>query len=145
MPKNLPIGISFARRSDTISDLGWAISAKGFRKLLKRVGTFGLPIYVTENGIADRDDKLRSNYLMSHLSEVARAIGQGIDIRGYYHWSLLDNFEWIKGFWPRFGLYQVDYETFERKPTASALLYKKIIAAHASSEGLKPDLARFGR
>jgi beta-glucosidase/6-phospho-beta-glucosidase/beta-galactosidase len=102
-------------------------------------GGYGLPVYITENGIADRDDLLRPEYLVSHLREVARAIENGIDVRGYYHWSLLDNFEWVKGFGPRFGLYRVNYETFERTPTRSALLYKRIIAAHSAVPGTVPS------
>ena len=71
---------------------------------------------------------------MSHLAEVAREIKDGADIRGYYHWSLLDNFEWVKGFSPRFGLFEVDYSTFERKKKASAELYSQIISAHKTRE-----------
>jgi beta-glucosidase len=138
-PGDLPIGISFARRKEDASDLGWAIHPKGFGKLLRTVGGYGLPVYVTENGIADRDDVQRPEYLRSHLRELALAIADGVDIRGYYHWSLLDNFEWIKGFGPRFGLYKVDYESFTRTPTATAELYKKIIRDHSRSKGQVPD------
>jgi beta-glucosidase len=77
--------------------------------------------------------------LLSHLRELALAIADGVDIRGYYHWSLLDNFEWIKGFGPRFGLFKVDYETFARTPTRSAEIYKRIIRDHSKREGLVPD------
>jgi len=131
--KDMPIGVSFARRRETASDLGWAIHPEGLARTLHFVARYQLPIYVTENGIADAKDVLRPEYLVSHLREIARAIKKGIDVRGYYHWSLLDNFEWIKGFWPRFGLYQVDYETFERRATRSALLYKKLIEAHRAT------------
>jgi beta-glucosidase/6-phospho-beta-glucosidase/beta-galactosidase len=135
-----PVGLAFARRKEAASDLGWAVHPEGFRRMLRFAGRYGLPLYVTENGVADRDDDLRPRYLLSHLAQVARAISEdGLDIRGYYHWSLLDNFEWIKGFWPRFGLYQVDYDTFERKPTRSAELYRRIIDAHRE-EGRKPSL-----
>jgi beta-glucosidase len=140
-PSDLPIGISFARRKEEVSDLGWAIHPKGFRRMLDLAASYGLPLYVTENGIADRDDSRRPGYLLSHLGELARAIRDGLDIRGYFHWSLLDNFEWIKGFGPRFGLYRVNYDTFERTPTDSALLYKKIIEAHRSREGMIPDVS----
>lgn len=138
-PGDLPIGLSFARRKETISDLGWALHPKGFARILRAVGKYQLPIYVTENGIADREDKLRPGYLQSHLREVALAIADGVDIRGYYHWSLLDNFEWIKGFGPRFGLFKVDYDTFERTPTRTAEIYKKIIHDHSKRDGLTPD------
>lgn len=123
-PPELPIGVAFARRRDTVSDLGWAIYPKGFDRVLRFAATYGLPVYVTENGIADRDDQNRALYLRTHLEVVDQAIQRGMDLRGYYYWSLLDNFEWIKGFGPRFGLYHVDYETFERKLQPSAQVYQ---------------------
>lgn len=128
-PSALPLGLTFARRKEPASDLEWAVHPKGFARVLDFAAAYGLPLYVTENGIADAHDSLRPHYLMTHLREVARAIERGLDIRGYYHWSLLDNFEWIKGFGPRFGLYRVNYETFERTATGSALLLKKLIQA----------------
>lgn len=130
--RELPFGISFARRKEPVSDVGWAIHPKGFRKILQFASEYGLPLYVTENGIADREDCIRQSYIKSHLREMATLIQDGTDIRGYYHWSLLDNFEWIKGFGPRFGLFRVNYETLERSATESAQLYKKIIQAHQS-------------
>lgn len=129
----LPLGLAFARRKEVISDLGWAIHPNGLKKILKKVSHFGVPIYITENGIADRSDRLRPTFVKNHLEEVDRAIRSGIDVRGYYHWSLLDNFEWIKGFGPRFGLYQVDYETFERTKTRSAELYSEWIKSKSSA------------
>lgn len=136
----MPLGISFARRGEQASDLGWAVHPKGLFRILRSVGKRGLPIYVTENGIADRDDKLRGQYLGKHLEAVSRAKASGVDVRGYFHWSLLDNFEWIKGFGPRFGLYRVDYETFERKPTRSALFYQAIISRHEQRRKTDLDL-----
>lgn len=115
----VPVGIVFARRKELMSDLDWAIYPKGLGKMLRKAALYGLPIYITENGIADREDKYRAQYIENHLEEVAKAVRGGMDIRGYYHWSLLDNFEWIKGFGPRFGLYKVDYETLERLPNKS--------------------------
>lgn len=126
-PPELPLGVTFARRTEAVSDLGWAIYPEGFRYLLDVVSQFKLPIYITENGIADRDDALRSEYIRLHIQEVERAIQRGVDIRGYYYWSLMDNFEWIKGFAPRFGLYRVDYETLERTPTGSASFFSGLI------------------
>jgi beta-glucosidase len=126
-PSELPIGVSFARRKEVVSDLGWAIHPKGFERILRFSGKYGLPLYITENGVADRDDNVRGEYIRNHIEALKSVRQDGIDIRGYYHWSLLDNFEWIKGFWPRFGLYQVDYGTFQRKPTGSSHIYKKLI------------------
>jgi beta-glucosidase len=132
-PPELPIGVTFARRKETVSDLDWSIHPAGFYRMIRFVRKYCLPIYITENGIADREDKMRPEFLNAHIEILNRAISEGIDIRGYYHWSLLDNFEWVKGFHPRFGLYRVDYETFARTPTSSAHLYKKIIADSSKS------------
>jgi len=77
--------------------------------------------------------------LRSHLSEIAKEIKDGADIRGYYHWSLLDNFEWVKGFAPRFGLFEVDYGNFSRKKRKSAELYARIITEHVK-KGLPPNI-----
>ena len=98
--------------------------------MLRFVKTYGLPIYITENGIADETDEKRAKYLLLHLKEIAKEIELGTDIRGYYYWSLIDNFEWIKGFVPRFGLIEVDYRTMERKKRLSADVYRQLILSH---------------
>ncbi len=127
-PAELPIGVQFARRKEKVSDLGWALHPQGLDQMIRFVSGYELPIYITENGIADREDKLRAEYLEAHLGVVQQARKNGVDLRGYYYWSLMDNFEWIKGFGPRFGLYHVNYETFERTATLSSQVYKKFIA-----------------
>jgi beta-glucosidase len=126
----MPVGISFARRKEEQSDLGWAVHPRGFERVLQEAAAYGLPIYVTENGLADREDRIRSSYLLSHLQALAKVAKHGLDLRGYYYWSLLDNFEWVEGFGPRFGLYHVDYQTFVRSPRPAAHLYKRIVQAH---------------
>lgn len=136
----LPIGMTFARRKEATSDLDWAVYPKGLLSLLRALRPAQLPIYITENGIADREDKLRPAYLRDHLGVVADAIAEGIPVQGYYHWSLLDNFEWSKGFGPRFGLVRVNYETFERTLTQSAHDYKKIIGAHGGTQAPTREL-----
>jgi beta-glucosidase len=138
----IPISVRFARRREVTSDLGWSLHPEGLGKILRSIAGYGLPIFITENGIADRTDQLRKTYLCSHLEEVARACDDGIDIRGYYHWSLLDNFEWIKGFWPRFGLLGVDYDTLERKVLPSAVLYRDIILAHDKERAPNAEILR---
>ena len=85
-----------------------------------------LPIYITENGLADAEDKQREWFIRETLMSIHRAIVDGVDVRGYLHWSLMDNFEWDKGFWPRFGLIAIDYSTQTRTPRSSALIYKNI-------------------
>ncbi len=85
--------------------------------------TGGLPVYVTENGIGTDDDALRIEYVTRALAGVRECLDDGIDVRGYFYWSLLDNFEWVLGYGPTFGLVAVDRETFERtaKPSAGLL------------------------
>ncbi|HTL11856.1 MAG TPA: glycoside hydrolase family 1 protein [Bdellovibrionota bacterium] len=130
--QGIPVGVSFARRKEPVTDMDWALHPEGLKRMIRMAASYGLPIYVTENGIADKEDSLRPGYLKSHLGAVAQCLEEGIDVRGYYYWSLLDNFEWIKGFKPRFGLISVNYETFERKLTGSAEWLKKIIHRHQS-------------
>jgi len=106
--------------------LNWSIDPEGFSSVLKKAGRYQKPIYVLENGIADIQDEKRTKFIKDHLSFMRKAIEEGADIRGYFYWSLLDNFEWDKGFWPRFGLVEVDYKTMERKIRPSAYEYAKI-------------------
>jgi beta-glucosidase len=114
-------------RGAEVSDLGWEIYPEGLGILVRRwAGRSRLPVYVTENGIADSTDAKRAPFLVRHLAELARAIADGVDVRGYFHWSLLDNFEWAEGYGPRFGLVEVDYATLERRPRPSAKLYADI-------------------
>lgn len=83
----------------------------------------GLPVLVTENGIGTDDDRQRIAYLAEALAGVLRCLDDGVDVRGYYAWSLLDNFEWSMGYGPKFGLVAVDRTTFERRPKASAFWF----------------------
>jgi beta-glucosidase len=110
-----------------ISDLGWEIYPAGIRVVLERLKIYNLPVYITENGVADRDDNYRGSFIREALEAVKDAVQSGIDVRGYFYWSLLDNFEWDKGFWPRFGLIEVDYKTMARRVRPSAGIYKSII------------------
>jgi beta-glucosidase len=95
----------------------------------------GIPVIVTENGIATDDDTQRIRYMADALSGVLRCLDEGIDVRGYFAWSLLDNFEWTYGFKPTFGLYEVDRETFERRPKPSAHWLAAIAHANALVPG----------
>jgi beta-glucosidase len=110
------------------TDLDWRIYPEGIYRVLKSLGKYNLPIYITENGIADADDSKRTKFIFDHLKYVHKAISEGVDVRGYFHWSLIDNFEFpdMRGFWPRFGLVEVDYKTLERKPRKSFYEYAKI-------------------
>ncbi len=109
------------------SDFGWEIYPKGIYHVAKEAyARYKKPIYITENGISDADDDQRPDFLKEHLFWLHKAIEDGADVRGYFHWSLLDNFEWAEGFTQRFGLAEVDFETFERKLRPSGRLYGEI-------------------
>ena len=109
-----------------ISDLGWEVYPEGIGAVLKELRGYQLPIYVLENGLADASDEKRADFIRAHLRSVRQAIAEGADVRGYFHWSLMDNFEWADGFEPKFGLYQVDFKTFKRAPRPSAAVYAEI-------------------
>ncbi|TSA44972.1 glycoside hydrolase family 1 protein [bacterium] len=109
-----------------ITDLNWEIYPEGIYHILKDLKKYNLPIYVTENGLADARDEKREKFIKNHLHWIHKAIQEGMDVRGYFYWSLLDNFEWDKGFWPRFGLVEINYKTMERKIRPSAYEYAKI-------------------
>ncbi|NMP21330.1 glycoside hydrolase family 1 protein [Sulfobacillus harzensis] len=113
-----------------LTDLGWEIYPQGLLEVLRRVGRFRRPILITENGIATSQDQVRSTYIRDHLSQVAIAQQEGLDIRGYFYWSALDNFEWAEGYRPRFGLIGVNYDTLERNLRPSAAVYRAIIEAN---------------
>ncbi|MDE2019028.1 MAG: family 1 glycosylhydrolase [Patescibacteria group bacterium] len=113
----------------TISDLGWEVYPGGIYHVLLKLRDYGKPIYITENGIADAEDARRAMFIEGHLEWIRKAVKEGVDVRGYFHWSLIDNFEWSSGFWPRFGLVEINYKTLERKVRPSALAYKQIIAS----------------
>jgi beta-glucosidase len=113
------------------SDMGWEIYPEGIYHIIRDLARYKLPIYITENGLADADDSRRETFIREHLRWVHRAIEEGVDVRGYFYWSLLDNFEWDKGFWPRFGLVEVDYATQKRTVRESARKYAEICKANA--------------
>ncbi len=114
------------------TDIGWEIYPQGLTDLLVRVSDEykKLPIFVTENGMAEVegiDDPRRVNYYEAHLKAVLEAQRQGADVRGYFAWSLLDNFEWAEGYAKRFGLVHVDYETQKRSPKASYRAFQGLL------------------
>lgn len=104
------------------NDLGWYMEPEGLYPLLVRVGAHykNKPIMITENGVADADDKHRQWWLEETIIAMERALSEGIPLKGYFHWSLLDNFEWAYGWWPKFGLVEVDRKTMKRKVRPSA-------------------------
>ena len=108
------------------TDFGWEIYPSGLFDVLQRAARFGKPVVITENGISDAQDRLRASYIVSHLEQVQRAIRAGIDVRGYMHWSLMDNFEWADGYTQKFGLAAVNFQTFERTLRPSAQVYAQM-------------------
>jgi beta-glucosidase len=121
--------------------MGWRVEPATFTELLRRVHREhpGVPIVITENGAAYADelaadgavhDSDRIAYLREHIAAVHDAIAEGVDVRGYYAWSLMDNFEWAWGLSKRFGLVHVDYDTLQRRPKDSAYWYRDVIAAN---------------
>jgi len=113
--------------AQNVSDMERELYPEGIYPVLKELACYDKPIYITENGLADINDTHREWYIRETSKHVRRAIEDGVDVRGYFHWSLLDNFEWDKGFWPRFGLVEVDYTTMKRTVRKSAEGYKTII------------------
>ncbi|ABN52659.1 MAG TPA: glycoside hydrolase family 1 protein [Hungateiclostridium thermocellum] len=111
----------------TKSDLGWDIYPEGIYKVCKRYyKKYKLPIYITENGISDKNDTKRPSFIASHLAYIAKAIKEGIPIERYYYWTLMDNFEWLEGESTDFGLYDCNFRTQERIPRKSVRLYEQI-------------------
>ena len=117
-------------------DNGNEIYPPGIYETLKEFSAYGLPIYVSENGVVDADDDTRPFYLVMHLMQVHRAIAEGIDVRGYLHWSLLDNYEWTSGYKMKFGLYGVDLDTQSRTERPSAGLYRAIATGNTLPDAL---------
>ena len=114
--------------NERMSDLGWDLSPAHIQFVLERLyEKYGLSIIITENGLADSADEHRQWWLTQTLAGMQRAMDNGVKIDGYLHWSLLDNFEWDKGFWPRFGLAYVDYRTKKRTLRPSAVWFGKVI------------------
>ena len=102
------------------SSLGWEIYPTGLQRVLTRFSRFGVPLLITENGIATTNEEERSAYLSNHVRAVAAAISAGVDVRGYLYWTLFDNFEWAEGFNAKFGLASSERNTTQRDPRPAA-------------------------
>lgn len=117
----------FSKDERPCSDFGWEIYPNGLEKILIELNKrYKLPLIVTENGIADAVDRYRPMYLLTHIYSITRAVSQGVDVKGYLHWALVDNYEWAMGYNMKFGLVKVDFETKRRYLRPSALLYREI-------------------
>jgi beta-glucosidase len=139
-PAAAPLGVHHADPVGPLTTMGWEQDPSGLHEILVRVRRdYGdVPIAITENGAAFDDgdvvdgyvdDPARVEYLQGHLAALAQAIADGVDVRRYYVWSLLDNFEWEHGYEQRFGIVHVDYETQRRVPKRSGLWYRDHIKA----------------
>jgi beta-glucosidase len=114
-----------------VSDMGWSADPQWMRKVLNELKGLGKPVYITENGLGTTDDERRQHYLVDVLSSVHQAIQDGVDVRGYFHWTNMDNFEWARGYGVRFGLIDVDRKSLERTIKPSGRLYGRIANANA--------------
>ncbi len=117
----------FRRNEDLkVNDFGWEVFPEGIYHVINGYKKYKKPIYILENGTSDADDDHRADFIHDHLFYVHKAITGGADVRGYFHWSLLDNFEWADGYMQKFGLFKVDRETFIRTPRPSSNYYADI-------------------
>lgn len=145
-PSNPPLRAARVRQEGRIhTELDWEVYPDGLTDVLSWVRSrYGeRPLYITENGAAFADpataegslvqDPRRVEYLLEHLRAVARARAAGVDVRGYFAWSLLDNFEWAEGYSKRFGLYHVNFDTQQRTPKTSAHFYADVIRSSGAS------------
>ncbi len=111
-----------------LSDVGWDLEPADLEYALERLHEkYHMPILITENGLADEGDTNREWWLMQTVLAMQKALDKGVNLLGYIHWSLMDNFEWDKGFWPRYGLFAVDYKTQQRTPRKSAVRLARLL------------------
>lgn len=120
-------GVEIKNTTDPKSDMGWRTYPKGLYYVLSELKQYHKPVYVTENGIANARDDMRKRFIREHLESVKQAMDEGLDVRGYYYWSLTDNYEWHDGFGPRFGLIEINYETLVRTIRSSAVIFKELL------------------
>ncbi len=132
--KNYVKGIgtsNFANPKTPVNDLGWYMEPEAVGEVIMMIHKKypGVPIMVTENGVADGRDKHRKWWIEKTIASLEDAIKEGANVKGYLYWSLLDNFEWAEGWWPKFGLVEVDRKTMKRRVRDSAKWFAKEIAA----------------
>ncbi len=116
------------------NEMGWLIYPEGINRAVKAIAKYGLPVYITENGIPDSTSKKRAKFIAEHLIWLKKAIDEGANVKGYIHWSLTDNFEWAEGFWPRFGLYDVNYATQKRSLNEGGAFYAEVARNNGLTE-----------
>jgi beta-glucosidase len=114
-----------------VTEMGWSADPGWMREVLNELRPLGKPVYITENGYATHDDAVRQQYITDVLTNVQLAIGDGVDVRGYFHWTNTDNFEWARGYTQQLGLIAVDRKTLERTVKPSGRLYARIAATNS--------------
>ncbi len=112
---------------EKMGDKNFRLYPEGLYKAIKDFSILNVPIYITENGIPDKDDVIREDYIKRYLFSLSEAIKDGYDVRGYYYWTLMDNFEWDEGYLVKFGLYEVDFADNTKKLREGSKIYLKII------------------
>lgn len=115
--------------------LGWEIYPDGLRLVLRRFARYGLPMIVTENGIATTDEQLRTAFVTDHLAALDAARAEALPVSGYFYWSLMDNFEWTEGVGARFGLAAVDFDTQARTVRPAAGRFRDYCLAQSPRSG----------
>jgi beta-glucosidase len=121
--------------NDRVSDLGWWLDPGKLYEVIRSIDDrYHIPIFVTENGLADSEDKYRKWWIDESIKAMNKAIESGSNIIGYLYWSLIDNFEWDKGYWPKFGLCSVDINTKDRTIRDSGRYYSKVIQSIKSEK-----------
>lgn len=123
----LKYGFPCPGENKRVSDMGWELYPWGIKPVIKELTRYQKPIYITENGLADEHDINRAWYISEVVKSIKEAIAEGADVRGYMHWSLLDNFEWALGFTKKFGLFSVNRNTWERTARPSVAVYAEIV------------------
>jgi beta-glucosidase len=142
------VGTLFAAETQAPPEIAWPkpwtdreIYPAGLYRFLTRLASHGHPLYVTENGMADAADRIRPGFILTHLAALHHAIREGVDVCGYYYWTLVDNYEWVEGWTTRFGLIALNPATQERTPRRSAQLYAEIARANAITEEMVEEYA----
>lgn len=118
-------------QGEVMTDMQYPVCPEAFYEAIKAVAKLGKPIYITENGVPDSNDDRRPLFIKRYLYAMSRAMKEGCDVRGYFYWSLMDNFEWDEGYTKKFGLYEVDFATQKRILRPGAECYKRAICTSA--------------
>jgi beta-glucosidase len=119
------------------NELGWELYPEGLYRVCRRYYLrYRIPIFITENGICDAHDVFRSRYIYDHLAQIRRLLDEEIVVNRYYHWTLMDNFEWLEGLSARFGLIHVDFQTQKRTMRESGRFYSEVCEKKSVTEAM---------